>query len=110
MRGVARQKHSVPAEMPGFAAMNAEHRRPPRIGEAQTARTELVDQRLALLESGLAFPVGGRVGDDQPPAICGQREKRQRAGTVQLDLRLVVVAIAFDFYISQHEMLGIGAA
>jgi hypothetical protein len=28
------------------------------------ARAELVDQRLALLEARLVFPIGGRIGDD----------------------------------------------
>jgi hypothetical protein len=70
----------------------------------------LVYKCLALRETGLILPVGGRVGDDQPPAIFGQRKKRQRVVPAQPDLRLGMVDVALDLYIGQHKMLGIGAA
>src|SRR5689334_13236670 len=110
VRGVAEQKHPVFAKTRSLAPVDAEYRRPSRIAELETVEAALVDQSLALRKAGLVKPVGGRVDDDEPPAILRQRKERQPTLALQPDLRLGMVELAGNLYIGQNEMLRISGA
>src|SRR5215469_1454619 len=92
-----------PGDGCGTPPTSADRRAGDRRGRVRRLMPELRQARLAL-------PAGGRIGDNEPPAIIRERRERQRTLATEPNLCVGMIEAAADRNIGQHEMLRISAA